>query len=1053
MSRFVPLVLFLSCAALYGQSTTGTLTGTVHDASGAVIQGATISIRNVGTNRTLDVVSNNEGDYVAPNLPAATYDIQAKMQGFRSVEIKNVVLLLNATLRNDISMEVGSTDQSVEVSAAAPVITSETSSIGSVVDNHATTLLPLNGRTLDRLLQVTAGNTSDSASNPKIGGSLHWGGTFFTVNGVGFNDPGNGAAAYSYATALTTTPSIDTIQEFKIETNVAKAEYEGSATVAIISKSGTNQIHGSLFEFNRNREFAAKNFFATGIAKPPFNRNEFGGTVGGPIIKNKTFFFGSYEGLRQRTATNVNLAVAPDAVRGGTFSSTITDPLSGLPFANNQIPTSRLDPRSLKLLDYYPRANSAGSGFNYVVTVGNKYDVNRYAVKVDHTFNARNTLSFDGNYSKGDPYFVALGTPPNYGNFENGGYTTKSGALTYTSTVSAAMVNELRYSYFNHASVRYGQNRDFNPQSIFPDLFGPLPIGGLPNVAITGYASIGDYGGSSPSPQIIQQITDNLTIVKGAHTFKMGADLGLTSISIASGVSSTAYGSFSFNGRYSGNPFADFLLGYPITSSRQTPQIPVKLSWQRYGFYAQDDWRVSRRLTVNVGLRYMLQAQVHERDGSFTNFDFGTGQFIVRTDGGNLPRLANPTLLAAYPYVGSEKAGWGSNMYDTDKNNLAPRIGFAYRATEDGKTVIRGGYGMFYNQIPIYIGIRQLAQLNNPFILTQTFEATAGTTPSLTFANPFPGTGKITANPSITAVERDIKNTLSQQWNFTVERQLAGGTGLRASYIGNRATRVPWYNYNMNLPYTQAAGTIQSQRPYQPWADITTLITNANAITHQLQVEATHRYSTGVFIQASYTWNRSIDNASIVGGPQNPYNAAADRGLADGIRNHNFYGNATYDLPFHTQNWTNYLVHGWTLATMAQLRSGSPFSVSFTPTLAGWYASRANATGADPYPATQSLSQWFNPAAFSTPAAFTFGNSGRNVLIGPGLINVDFSVLKETKIGERFTTQFRAEAFNLPNSASFSNPSTNISVPSTVGRISSTSIANRVMQFGLKLLF
>ena len=1055
MTRFTVLIA-VAITGIYAQSTSGTLVGTVRDSTGAVVSGAKVRISNTGTGAVLETLSNENGDYVAPNSPPAVYQIRVEHPGFRAVDVKQVTLLTGLTLRNDIRLEPGELQQTIQVEAAAPVVSSESSSLANNVDSHTVVTLPLNGRTLDRLILITSGNTSDSPSNPKLGGSLHWGGNFFTIDGAAFNDLGNGGAAYSYQTALSTTPSVDTIQEFKIETNNAKAENEGSAAISIITKSGTNQLHFTLFEFNRNRVTAAKEFFATGLPKPPFNRNEFGATAGGPVIKNKTFFFTSYEGLRQRTARTNVLSVGTAAMRAGDFSGlgVIRDPFTENPFPNNIIPTNRLSPQAQTLVGNVPLPNQAGSlgasgpANNYATTVGSVIDVNRYSVKGDHNFNSRNTISAVLSYSKGSPYFVALGTPANYGNFGDGGYTTKSASLGYNRTISPAILNEARYSYFNHASLRIGQNTAFDPTTIFPTLYKPLPIGGLPNVGIAGFQGIGDSGGSPRAPQITQEFTDNLSIVRGGHTMKMGADIAFGRISTNPGAGGTAFGSFTFQPRYTGNAYGDFMLGLPANTARATPNINNLLYNTRYGLYIQDDWKVNSKLTLNLGLRYTLQTQTQERDGSFANFDLGKGVYVVRTEGGQLPRLAIPRLLAAYPYVESEKNGWGSNVITADHNNFGPRFGFAYRPFNDNKTVVRGGFGVFYNIIPVYIGIRQISLTNSPFLLTETFEA--GATPTLSLANPFPGAGALSANPSITAVNREIRNTSSTQFNLTVEREIAANMGLRVSYVGNKGSRVPWYNYNRNLPIRQALGTVQSNRPFQPWADILTLDTNGNSITHQMQTEVIRRFSKGLFLQANYTWNKTLDNVPIVGGPQNPYNAAADRANGDSIRPHVFYISGTYELPFFR---ANKILGGWQVAGIGQFRAGTPFGVGYNPTLAGWLGGRADVVNSDLYPANKNIEGWFNTASFAVPTPFTFGNSARNMLFGPGQKIIDVSVLKDFRFGENHFVQFRAEAFNMPNTPNFGNPASNLSVPAAVGRIRGTTVAARAIQFGLKFVF
>ena len=1052
----------LLAATAFSQSTSGTLVGTVLDTTGASVAGAKVQVKNEGTGQVVNVTTSESGAYVAASLPPAIYTVRVEMPGFRAAESTHLQLPVNATVRNDVRLQAGDLAQTVDVTASAPVINSESAAVGTVVDTHAVATLPVNGRTIDRFLLITPGNTSDSSSNPKLGGSVHWGGTFFTIDGVAVNDTGNGGASYSYQTNLTTLPSIDTIQEFKIETNNAKAENEGSAAISVITKSGTNLFHGSLFEFNRNAKLAAKSFFATSLPKPPFVRNEFGATLGGPVIKNKTFFFASYESLRQRSATTNTLKYGTAAQRTGNFAGlpVINDPLTGLPFPNNVIPTGRLDPRSLALLKYVPLPNLTTGGANYVTNVGNVIDVNRYSARVDHNFNAKHVISGIMTYSKGSPYFVYNGGPNEFGNFSDGGYITKSAAFNHNWTVTPTSLNELRLAYFSHASIRIGQNTAFNSQSLFPSLFGPLPIGGLPTISFNGtYNNITDSGGSDRAPEITRQITDNFSFIRGRHTLKTGLDYAQSSIATNPSAGAAQFGSFAFTGRFSGDSLGDFLLGYPNTATRGTPGLVNKLYYTRWGAYIQDDYRVSNKLTLNLGLRYTLQTQPQERDNSWANFDFATNKFVVRTENGQLPRLALPRLLAAYPYVTSESNGWGSDVLRSDHNNFGPRIGFAFRPTPSNRTVVRGGYGVFYNIIPVFIGIRQISLSNSPFQLSETFSATAGATPSLTLDNPFPGGGAISANPNITAVNRKITNTLAQQWNLTIEHEVIQNLGVRVSYIGNKASHVPWYTYERNAPRVQGPGTLQSLRPVQPWGSISTLDTNGNSITHQLQLEVTRRYNSGLYLQGSFTWNRSLDNVPIAASVQNPYAAYLDRGNSESVRQRVGYISATYDLPFgkgrkHLTSGVGSVVFGgWQLASITQLRSGTPYSVTFSSTQPGWIANRADVVSKDFYPTNQSIAGWFNPASFAIPQVYTFGNSARNMLWGPGQVIVDMSVLKDIAIYERIKLQFRAEAFNLPNHPSFSNPAANISVPTTVGKITSTSVASRAIQFGLKLLF
>jgi len=1074
LAHLTLLCLCFLPGAVLAQSISGSLVGSVTDPSGAAVANAKVTARNLHTNQTLVLATGADGTYKAPNLDPSDYEITISAPGFATATVPNVHLLMTAVMRNDVKLVLGSADKTIEVSASPDAISTDTSSIGAVIEGIAVTRLPLNGRTIDRALLYTAGNTSDSASAPNLSGGTRWGGTYYTVDGVPFNDLGNGSAAYSYNTNLSTLPSTETVQEVKVESSLAKAEYEGGSAVSITTKSGGNRFHGEVYEFNRNRAYAARDFFTRVgvIAKPGLNRNEFGGVFSGPIWKDRTFFFGSAEYLLQRQGKPYTFSVPTDAMRAGNFAGlpTITNPATGLPFANNQITT--IDSRSAALLAYMPHANqagtgAAGTGSNLIQSVPTKYDVKRYTLKFDHKLTNVHTLTLADTLSIGDPYFAPNGTPANYGNYQTAGYTTQSALLRDNMVFSARMLNELHYSYLSHKSVRLGQNTSFDPTTLFPTLYGPFAIGGLPTVNMTGFTGIGDTGGSGHSPVVTQQILDNFTLVRGAHTFKVGAAVNFNALVIKSGSSSNSLGTFGFTGRYTGNAFGDFLLGDLNSSLRAYQQIPIYEKYQNYAFFGQDDWNITPRLVFNLGLRYVLQTTPTEAHGNFTNFDFDTGKFVIRSSGGQMSKDVNQTALALYPgvYTTSEANGWGTSVLNTDKSDFGPRFGFAYRPFTNDTTVVRGGYGMYYNFVANYIGIRQLAQLNFPFTLTQTYTATSSTTPSITFANPFPGTGSVTANPSIYAVNRNLRNSRVQQWNLTVEQAFAANFGLRLSYVGNKATQLPYYLYNRNLPTPmRALSSLQAGRPYQPWGDINTLMTTGGSITHQMQLEATKRTGHGLYLQTSYTWNSTLDNVGITGSPQNPYNPAADKGIADGTRRHNFFLSGTYELPIHRHGFGERALNGWSIASLTQVRSGVPFTPTFSVpgttstggSSVGWYATRASVVqGVNPYPAVKNRFQWFNPAAFRQPDDFTFGTARRNSLIGPNEIGMDLSLEKKTKIREGMQFLLRFDAFNALNHPNFSTPAANISTTSTVGTItgSNGNNPNRQVQIGAKLNF
>ncbi len=1071
------LAILLPGNDIFAQTVTGSILGTLTDVSGAAITSASVVIVNQETGIEYRAAVGDSGEYIATNLPPATYSVKTQLTGFKPTLVKDVVLLANRSARVNLILEPGSLNQTVEVTATAPVVNSENATLGNIMDSQSITTVPLNGRTVDRLIRISAGVTTDSANNPRVGGSPYWGGISFNVDGVGYNDSGNGGGAYSSRHGLSTQPSVDSISQFKIDSNSMKAEFESGVSVTVVTKSGSNEVHGMAWWFNRNREFAARNFFQTAQPKPPFNRNEVGGNIGGAIIRNKLFYFGSFEDLLERSSiTTSALSLPTSAMRSGDFAglASIIDPSSGMPFPNNRIPANRIDPRAAALLGKVPLPNQSGSANgtlqNYVTSVPNKYDVYRYSVRTDYRLSDKDTLFVNLNYSKGDPYFVAQNYPLGYGSWENGGYTTKSINGTYLRTFSPTVINEMRYGFLSHASVRQGMNKSFDPRSLFPQLY-PADYGGLPNINMASYTSLGDYGGAQGSPQLTPQYIDNLTLVRGRHTIKTGFDFANYRVAsnpavggLGSGlVNNAGLGRFDFTGRFTSatptaapvNSVADFLLGYANTTYRSSGSPAMLLFSTRYSAYVQDDIQVSSRLSLSIGVRYMVQKPWKERDGIMSQFDPTTGKLFIAGD--KLPPGGQPALLSAYPIELRPSA----TLIETDKNNWGPRVGFAYRPFGDGKTVIRAGAGVYTNFLPVFIGFRQLGFSNPPFLLAETFESTPGPTPSLTLANPFPGGGKLSANPSITAVQRNIKNAESYQWNFTLEREVLKNLGLRASYVGNHSTHLPWYNYQINVSKQQIPGALQPYRPYQPWADVLMLAGGGDSILHQLQLEAVKRYSSGLSFQLEYAWTRSLDNTPIVGGPQDSYNARADRGNSDSMRRHVFTAEYSYELPFgkgkkflNEVNRAGQLaIGGWQIGGITYLRTGTPFSLSYTATQTGWRGGRPNATCDGSLSASdRSRYRWFDASCYSVPAPFTYGNMARNSLFGPGDMIFDVSALKNMTITERVSAQFRAEFFNMPNHANFGNPATNISTTSTVGTITSAGDPRQI-QFGLKLIF
>lgn len=1041
------MVLLAFCASLFGQSTRAVLVGNVTDPSGSAVAGAAVTVTDQARNTSYKIVTSPEGQYTVTNLEPGTYRVAVEATGFKVGAVSDVILNVNQTARVDVKLQVGDVATSVEVEASAPVIQTETTSIGSVVDNRQIQTMPLNGRGSIYSLLALAPGVQRSAQNPVISASGVWfGSTNVTIDGAANIDFGNERLGPG-------TPSIESLAEFKVIGNSASAEFgRGGAQIVAATKSGTNQVHGSLFAFNRNRALSAKNFFATHLPKPAFNRNEYGGTIGGPIVKNALFYFASFEGLRRIGSSTFTMLQPTAAQKSGNFAAfaPITDPDTGQQFPNNQIPSGRISNFANELLKFAPDPNTTGSGFNYIFNSPTREINDRYLGRGDYNINANNRVMARYWQANHGPYLDALSNgTANYGNWGGFGDQTRSLAASYTKMVRATMVNEARFGFLQVRYYRTPQNPDFDPSTIVPGLTPPVEgLGGLPNVNITqGNRGFSDVPGSGDR-QRNYEFFDNLSYIRNRHAIKTGFEVQRASSFNFSNLLPSR-GQFDFDGRYTGNALADFMLGYPWRAQRPTKNVQVEPKNTRWAAYLQDDWTVSNRLTLNLGIRYEYQGLFDNTLGEIANFDPSIGKLVI------IGGAADPAF-AALPQVSGSSLGLDvSNYLRRDRNNFAPRVGFAWRPLGNANFVVRSAYGIYYNVMPGY----QAAQLpqNPPFRTVQLFEALPGNKPSLTMANPFPGTGSIPANPSVNAFARDRTTGYLQQWNFTIEGEVLRNTGVRASYVGSKGTHLD-RNININDPIP-APGTIQPRRPYQPFGTIAYRESGRNSITNQIQLGARKRFSSGLSFQLEYQYTNALSEQPFgISAPMDSFRAYLDRGHADFIAHHVTTANYTYDLPFGAgrkfalSGVADKVLGGWQIAGIFGFGSGQPYSITFDSAVTGWPSNRADIVG-NPNPENRGIARWFNPAAFAIPAPFTYGNSARNLLFGPGYFNWDAAVYKHTKLGERLDLEFRTEFFNVLNHPSFAPPASNISVPSQVGRITSTSNTPRDIQFGLRLAY
>jgi hypothetical protein len=1047
----VVLIGVLVILAAMGQETRGSILGRVTDTSGAIIPGATVVLVNQATGVTSSTGLTVTGEYTFINLDPGQYRVTATAIGFRKTVVQDVTLFVAQKARVDVTLDVGDISTAVEVRASVSVVQSEQASVGSVVDSKQIMTMPLNGRSnLYGLMALAPGYTRASV-NALIAGGTWAGSVNMTVDGASNTDVGG-------ARLLPIAPSLESLSEFSVVSNGTSAEYgRGGAQIIVATKSGTNEVHGTVFAFNRNRVTAAKNFFATGLPKPTFNRNEYGFSVGGPVIKNKLFYFGTYEGLQQRNAGTSFVAMPTVALKNGNFTGlpAVRDPNANqAPFPGNQIPVQRFSSVSTELLKYAtdpntPGTGAAGLGNNLVVNIPTKEFNDRYTVRLDYELSSKDRIS--GRYFQVDngPYIAAGGGTDRFGNWGGNGTATKNVIGSYSRILTPTLITEGRFAIQFANLYRTPQNGDLDPSKLIPGLTPPLPgLGGLPTVTIVGFRGFDDRPGSGDRATRYEYF-QNATWIKGAHTVKAGYEFQRTSANNWQNVAPFR-GNFRFDGRYAGHAFADFLLGTASQTGRANKNAEIDMVNNRWSAFVQDDWKATRNLTVNYGVRYDFYGLFSNSQGDMSTFDPSLNKVVL------ISGVPDQRLLDTLPTVlGKEIGITRSNWYNNDRNNFAPRFGFAYRPFHSTKLVIRSAYGIYFNDPGGYSFLGMVS--NPPFIVSETYDALSGNVPSLTFSNPFPGSGTIPVGPRVAGWAKDRVTPYQQQWNFTLESEIMRNTGLRVSYIGNLGLHLDRVMpLNDPLP---GPGNIQLRRPVQPFGPLNYQETGRNSILHALQAGVIRRYSNGVSFQMEYQFNRALGENTFASQPMDFRNARLDRGNLDYVRRHVMTANYVYDLPFgkgktllgNAAGPLNLLVSGWQMSGILSVAAGEPYSVTFTSTVVGWPSSRADLVG-DPNVDNPTVGRWFNPAAFSVPGQFLYGNSARNLLFGPGYFTWDAGLFKNTALTERLGLEFRAETFNLPNRANFGLPASNISVPATVGLVNSAADA-RTFQFGLRLRF
>jgi len=1111
---FKLLFLFSVSLPVVAQSTTGSILGTVTDPSGAFVPNANVTVTDVGTNNETRTTTDQTGNYVVTPLPIGQYSVSIEAKGFKKFVAPGIQVNVQDRLRVDAALQIGQSTDTVEIQSAAPLLETDTSTLGQVVDSKRIVDLPLNGRFFTRLAVLTTGTvpTPSGARDENTGG--------FSANGVrpyqnnfildGVDNNSLSEDLVSQASFVVGPPP-DAIAEFRVETNAMSAEYgrSGGAVLNVNIKSGTNDLHGTAYEFLRNSAMDAKNYYDPGDRPiPPFKQNQFGFSIGGPVVipkiyngHDKTFFFGDYQGTRIRSSETFFASVPTPAWRNGDFSGfqPIFDPKTTVihpdgtatrqPFPNNQIPSNRFDPVAKQLIDLFPAPNvpgdvaSSGVANNYLSNPSSPDDTDQYDIRIDHKISDKDSIF--GRLSFSDRNLTppaAIPPPLDAAAFESGNFlnNARSVAIAETHIFTPRVVNEIRLGYNRNRSERLQFNSDKNLSAQFgiPGIPFSANNGGLPQFSISDLTS---FGSSEYQPTVevqnVYQFVEALSWVTGRHTLKFGADIR-PRVDFTILQPPVPRGAFNFSGDATRDPnnlsstglgTADFLLGtiYGGGSAQISSFINDVFQQPGYNFYVQDDFKVSRKLTLNLGLRYEFVPHVTEKYNALANFNIDTNTMDIvkgRTD---------PLPPNFYPEIAVNRNAPRS-LVPNNFLNFGPRIGFAYNLFSH--TVVRGGYGIFYSSYeagPLSIPNPG----NNPPFFEQTNYNPSSVVKPNPIVNQLSSGFPLDAlsNPSAPqpfSLDPHFRNPYVQQWNFGVQHNLGWDTVLEFTYAGSKGTALyEFRNVNQAAPTTDSSSDIDSRRPY-PFipTGFALWCSCSSSIYHAFSAKVEKRFSSGLSFLGAYTFSKAIDeqsNASLgfVGGGGFRYSRHPEweRGLADFNVPHRFVLSLSYQLPFgkgkafagNVNAFGNAFIGGWELQTVTSFQSGTPRTVTSNIGVSNSDGEDRpdRVVGAAVYPTHKDPNNWINSAAFQPAPLGTFGNSGRNVIQTAGVSSVDLSLFKDFPIFERARLQFRAEAFNLPNHPNFRSDSLDNSWGSAAFGQYSAARPSRQLQMALKLIF